>query len=183
VTAPPERSEATSTASGGHQPPQRDLGGHARPVAVVREFLEGAFQPDRIADVTDRFVADDATYVSLNYDDSDLNRIMPWAGTKHGKSAFVDNFTGVTTRWTPEAFTITDTIEQDERVALFGQFTLRSVTLGQAVTSALVVFAKVESGLITYFQYMEDTFATARSFRSGGSWTIAADPTGEQIQV
>ena len=153
------------------------------PADVVREFLAGAFDPARIADVADRLVADDAVYVSLNYDDVELNRIMPWAGTKRGRSAFVDNFTGVTTRWTREAFRLTDTVEQDEKVALFGEFILRSVTLGQVVTSALVVFAKVAAGRIVYFQYMEDTFATARSFRAGGHWTIAADPAGSRFEI
>jgi ketosteroid isomerase-like protein len=154
------------------------------PIDVVQEFLAGAFQPDKIADVVDRLVADDATYVSLNYDDPELHQLMPWAGTKRGKDAFIDNFTGVTTRWTNEAFEITDTVEQDQKVALFGSFTQRSVTLGQAVTSALVVFATVDDDRITYFQYMEDTFATARSFRESGTWTIRADPQdGEPIQV
>jgi ketosteroid isomerase-like protein len=183
VTAPPPRPDDPHAASEERQAPSKGRGSDAKPIAVVLEFLEGAFQPDRIIDVANRLVADDATYVSLNYEDSELNRIMPWAGTKHGRSAFIDNFTGVTTRWTREAFTITDTVEQNDKVALFGQFSLRSVTLGQAVTSALVVFAKVQAGQITYFQYMEDTFATALSFRTGGSWTIAADPTGKQIQV
>lgn len=150
------------------------------PIDVVREFLAGAFKPNEIADVVDRLVADDATYVSLNYDDPELQRVMPWAGTKRGKDVFIDNFTGVTTRWTNEAFEITDTVEQDQKVALFGSFTQRSVTLGHAVTSALVVFATVSDDRITFFQYMEDTFATARSFREGGTWTIRADPDADQ---
>jgi hypothetical protein len=149
------------------------------PIDVVREFLAGAFQPDEIADVVDRLIADDATYVSLNYDSPELNKLMPWAGTKRGKRAFIDNFTGITTRWTNESFEITDTVEQDQKVALFGSFTQRSVTLGHTATSALVVFATVDDDRITFFQYMEDTFATAQSFREGGAWTIRADPEAE----
>jgi len=75
-------------------------------------------------------------------------------------------------------------IEQDGKVAIFGRFTLRSVTLNQATESPFVVFAKVEDERITYFQYMEDTFATARTFRDRGTWTIRADPSGpDPIQV
>ncbi|MCW2983755.1 MAG: hypothetical protein JWR63_1325 [Conexibacter sp.] len=154
------------------------------PLSILQEFLDGAFDPDRIADVTERLVAEDATYVSLNFDDPDLRRLMPWAGTKQGRQAFIGNFLGVAAQWWLEGFEVTDTLVDGDRVALFGSFTLRSRTLGQAATSPMVVFAKVTDGHINYFQYMEDTFATARTFRSGGTWTIQADPSApEPIEV
>jgi len=154
------------------------------PLEVVQDFLAHAFNPDEIEDAVERLVAPDATYVSLSYDDPELGRIMPWAGTKHGAKAFVDNFKGVRAHWWNDTFEITDTVEQDGRVSIFGRFTLRSVTLNQAAESPFVVFAKVEGGRITYFQYMEDTFATARTFREDGNWTIRADPTAtDPIQV
>lgn len=146
------------------------------PLDVLQEFLADAFVPDRLQAAAERLVAEDATYVSLNFDDPELHRIMPWAGTKHGRAAFVENFRGVTTRWTNEAFEIHTTVGEGDAVALFGSFTQRSVKLGQSVTSALAVLARVRDDRITFFQYMEDTFATAMSFRSGGSWTIDADP-------
>jgi uncharacterized protein len=153
------------------------------PTEVLQEFLAGAFDPERLEDVAERLVAEDATYVSLNFDDPDLARLMPWAGTKHGRQAFIDNFAGVRHSWTNEVFEATDVLTDGERVALFGTFTLRSVSLGKAATSPVAVLAKVADGRITYFQYMEDTFATARTFRSGGTWTIHADPTGDPIEV
>jgi uncharacterized protein len=30
---------------------------------------------------------------------------------------------------------------------------------------------------------MEDTFATATSFRNGGSWTFQSNPNGEQVVI
>ncbi len=36
-------------------------------------------------------VAPDTTYVSLNTEDAELNKIMPWAGTSYGPQAFLDN--------------------------------------------------------------------------------------------
>jgi uncharacterized protein len=153
-------------------------------LVVLQDFLSHAFNPDEIEDAVERLVAVDATYVSLNHDDQDLNRIMPWAGTKQGACAFVENFKGVRSRWTNDSFEITDTVEQDGNVAIFGRFTLRSLTLGQATDSPFAVFAKVVDGRIAYFQYMEDTFATARTFRESGTWTIRADPAAaEPIQV
>lgn len=147
------------------------------PLRIVQEFLDGAFDPDRIEDAAERLVATDATYVSLNFDDPDLERLMPWAGTKHGREAFVANFLGVAAQWTLEGFEMLDTLTDGDRVALFGSFTLRSRTLGQATTSPMAILAKVVDGQIAYFQYMEDTFATARTFRSGGTWTVRADPS------
>ena len=36
---------------------------------------------------------------------------------------------------------------------------------------------------ITKFLFTEHTFVTARTFRSGGTWTIQAQPGGESIEV
>ena len=154
------------------------------PLSVLEEFLAGAFDPAQVEDVSERLVAEDATYVSLNFDDPELERLMPWAGTKHGREAFVKNFRGVAAQWAVEGFEVTDTLSDGGRVALFGSFTLRSRTLGQAATSPMAILAKINNEQITYFQYMEDTFATARTFRSGGTWTIQADPSAtEPIEV
>ncbi|KRD07846.1 hypothetical protein ASE48_10495 [Mycobacterium sp. Root265] len=156
----------------------------ADPLTVLTEFLADAFDPDKITEVTERLVADDATYVSLTFDpDPGLHEIMPWAGTNHGKSAFVDNFRGVSTQWRLEDFTPLDTLVDGDKVALFGRFTLRSVTLDKAVTSPCAVLAKVSDGKIRYFQYMEDTFATALTFRSSGTWTIDAVPGADTFEV
>src|SRR5258706_3853801 len=40
-------------------------------------------------------------------------------------------------------------------------------------------------GLLTavYFQFMEDTFASARSFSRKGKWTIKTDPNGPEFEV
>jgi uncharacterized protein len=51
------------------------------------------------------------------------------------------------------------------------------------VTSPFAVLANVENGKVVYTQFVEDSFATARSFRSGGTRTIQSDPDGSQIAV
>ena len=45
------------------------------------------------------------------------------------------------------------------------------------------ILIHVSNGLITYLQFMEDTYATAASFRSAGSWTVHGDPSGQPIEV
>jgi len=91
---------------------------------------------------------------------------LPWTGTSKGAQAFIDTFSRVAKWWTIEDF------------AVFGRFTYRSVSLGKAVTSPFSIHAKVRDGKIVYFQFMEDTFATARTFSQKGIWTVKTDPNG-----
>jgi ketosteroid isomerase-like protein len=127
--------------------------------------------------------APDVTYVSLNYEDRELKRIMPWCGTSHGPEAIVQTFIDVGRYWTINAFEIEALFDSGENVAVFGRFTYTSTVLSKTVTSPFSCFAKVRGGLCAYLQFMEDTFATADSFRSHGAWTIRSNPNGEQISV
>ena len=153
------------------------------PVEVIRQFLSLTSNDEDIARAVSTLVAPDAKYVSLNFENPELRRIAPWAGTAYGPDAFAGAFGGVIRHWINEEFEITESFGEDERVAVFGRFTYRSITLGQATTSPFAIFARVRDGKITEFLFMEDTFATARTFRSGGTWTIQAQPGGESIEV
>jgi hypothetical protein len=46
-----------------------------------------------------------------------------------------------------------------------------------------IIFGRVSDGRCTYLQFMEDTFATAASFRSGGSWIFQSNPSGEEVAI
>ena len=127
-------------------------------------------------------VAPDATYVSLSYDNPDLRRLMPWAGTSQGGAeAIVGTYARVGRYWTSEDFEIEDVLEGEDKVALFGRFTYRSTTLGKAVTSPFAILARVTDGRVTYMQFMEDTFGTAATFRAGGQAVFRADPDGGEV--
>jgi uncharacterized protein len=149
------------------------------PVDIVRRLLGDPTNPQVVSEL----VADESVYVSLNFEDPDLKRIMPWCGTGHGSAALLQTFTDVARYWRIEEFEITDIFGSDNRVAAFGRFSYVSAVLGQKVTSPFAVLAKVENGKVVYTQFMEDSFATARSFRSGGTWTIQSNPDGSQIVV
>jgi uncharacterized protein len=127
--------------------------------------------------------APDVTYVSLNHEDRELKRIMPWCGTSHGPEAIVQTFIDVGRYWTINAFEIEALFDSGENVAVFGRFSYTSTVLSKTVTSPFSCFAKVRDGRCIYLQFMEDTFATADSFRSDSSWTIRSNPNGEQISV
>ena len=153
------------------------------PIDVVQEFLANTSRMEDIEDVAHRLVAEDAKYVSLNFKNAELQRIAPWTGTAHGQQAFIDTFGGVLEHWTNEDFQIDEIFGQEERVAVFGRFTYRSLSLGQATTSPFSIFARVKDGKITEWLFMEDTFATARTFRAGGTWTIQSLPDSDTFEV
>ena len=146
---------------------------------VVRTFLSDPTNPGLVR----ALVAPDATYISLNFANPELQRIMPWAGTRTGPEAVLDTYTRVNRFWHSEAFEIGELFGQGENVAVFGRFTYRSVTLGKAVTSPFAILAKVKDGQITFMQFMEDTFGTAATFRSGGVATYRSDPDGGEVEL
>jgi uncharacterized protein len=149
------------------------------PVDVVGQWLQNLLDPD----VVNSLVAPDATYVSLNTHDPELNKIMPWAGTSHGPQAFLDNLGAMFTRWENEAFEVTHLFGNDENVAVFGHFRYRSHSLGNVVSSPFSILAEVVDGKVTYLQFLEDSYATASSFRKDGSWTIQTEPGAEPFEV
>jgi ketosteroid isomerase-like protein len=151
----------------------------AEPIDVVSEWLESLLDPD----VVNRLVAPDATYVSLNTDDPELQKIMPWAGTSHGPQAFLDNLGEMFTRWENQAFNVSEIFASGENVAVFGDFRYRSKSLDKSVSSPFSIHVKVVEGKVTYLQFLEDSYATASSFRKGGTWTVQTEPGAEPIEV
>lgn len=152
------------------------------PIDVVREFLENT-APDKVEAAANRLVAADATYVSLNFDNPELKKIEPWAGTSKGPEGFITTFARVAKYWEIQDFTITDMFGMSDKVAVFGTFTYRSVAVGISFRSPFSILAKVQNGMIVYFQFMEDTYASAASFRQSGSWTVKTDPNAPAYEV
>lgn len=152
------------------------------PTEIVSDFLQNT-APDKVEAAARRLVADDATYISLNFDNPELKRILPWTGTAKGPQAFIDTFSRVAAYWTIEDFSVTDLFGVGENVAVFGAFTYRSVAVGKVFRSPFSIHAKVKNGKIAYFQFMEDTFLSARSFSSSGKWSVKTDPKGATFEV
>lgn len=151
-------------------------------LSVVMEFLSNT-APDKVEAAAQRLVAPEATYVSLNFDNPELKEILPWTGTSKGPKAYSYTFLQVANYWKIEDFTITDTVASGENVALFGRFTYRSVTVGHVFTSPFSVLAKVRDGKMTYFQFLEDTYASSSSFRQSGSWTVKTTENANTFTV
>jgi len=128
-------------------------------------------------------VAQDATYVSLNFNNPDLKKIMPWCGTNIGISAFVKNLQMVYQCWEALEFKPSEIFGSDDRVAIFGSFKYRSRVLNQIVDSPFSIFSKVKDGKVTYLQFMEDTFATAASFHERSTGAYRNFPNSEPIKI
>lgn len=144
------------------------------PKDVVSAFLYNTSK-DLVAKASEKLVAENATYSSLNFSNPELKQIEPWAGTSQGREVFVYTFENVGTYWNIDDFQITDLLSEGETVAVFGQFTYTSVYAKRTFSSPFSIKAIVQDGLITYFQFMEDTYASAASFRVAGEWTIQQD--------
>ena len=149
---------------------------------TVMDFLSNT-APDKVEAAANRLVAPDATYVSLNFSNPELKKIMPWTGTDKGPRAYSGTFLGVANYWKIDDFTVTDKFASGEDVAVFGKFTYRSVAVGHVITSPFSIHAKVHAGKIVYFQFMEDTYATASSFRQTGSWVVKATMAAMPVKV
>jgi uncharacterized protein len=148
-------------------------------IEVVGQWLENLLDPE----VVNSVVAPDAIYVSLNTDNPELHKIMPWAGTSRGPRAFLDNLGMMFTRWENQAFNVTTMFASDENVAVFGDFRYKSHSLGKVVSSPFSILVTVVDGKVTYLQFLEDSYATASSFRKDGSWVVQTEPGAEPFQV
>jgi len=147
------------------------------PVEIVSSLLNNPTDIEHVRSLT----STDFTYVSLNYSNPDLKKIMPWCGTSHGAESLVQTFVDVGRYWEVLGFEIKAQFGSGEHVAVFGSFTYRSTVLGKLVTSPFSIHAKVAGGRCNYMQFMEDTLATSESFKSGGCWTFQSNPNGELV--
>jgi hypothetical protein len=147
------------------------------------EILSAILDKPTDIDHVQSLVTPDVTYVSLNCNNPDLKRIMPWCGTSRGPESIVKTFVDVSRYWEVQSFEPEALFGADGYAAMFGRFTYKSAVLSKVVTSPFAVFAKCKDGRCSYLQFMEDTFATAASFRSGGTWTFQSNPNGEEVDI
>ncbi|KAI4187774.1 MAG: hypothetical protein L6R41_002578 [Letrouitia leprolyta] len=151
------------------------------PVDIVKTLLANTSDLDTVKSL----VAPDATYTSLNYSNPSLKKILPYAGDhpQEGAQAIFDTFATVNQIWAREDFQILSIFGADEDVAVFGRFTYRSRTLGKKSTSPFSIWAKVKEGKVTYMQFMEDTFDTTNTFKTGGKCTYKAFEGQDEFEV
>ena len=147
--------------------------------AVLQEVLQNISNLKALR----QLMTPDVTYVSLNFENSELKKIEPWAGTHKGPQELADVFVAIQRCWKTLDFKVTDTIEQGNRVALFGSFTYKSNVTGREITSPYALLARFEGDRVAYLQFLEDSYGTAGSFKTGGATRFHSDPSGKEVEV
>jgi uncharacterized protein len=147
--------------------------------AVLQRLLQNTTN----IEVLEQLMTSDATYVSLNFDNPDLKKIMPWAGTHKAPQSLPEVFAAIQRFWKTLEFKVTDAIEQGSRVALFGSFTYKSNATGKEITSPFGLLARFEGEKVAYVQFLEDSYGTAGSFKTGGSTRFHSDPSGKEVEL
>jgi ketosteroid isomerase-like protein len=149
------------------------------PLELVQALISNPTSIENVRSLT----TEDVTYVSLNFDNPELHKVMPWAGTNRGPQSVVDAFNGMARVWETKAFEVRDVLTGENSVAMFGSFTYRTRTLGKDITSPFALLARVTGEKISYVQFLEDTFGTASSFRASGQWHFRGVATGDDVSV
>ena len=149
------------------------------PLELVQSLLSNPTDIEHVRSLT----TEDVTYVSLNFDNPELHKVLPWAGTNRGPQRIVDAFNGIGRVWETKAFEVRDVIANEQSVAMFGSFTYKTRTLGKEITSPFALLARVTPDKIRYVQFLEDTFGTAGSFRASGTWHFRGVATGGDVSV
>jgi uncharacterized protein len=147
--------------------------------AVLQQLLQNTTN----LKVLRELMTSDVTYVSLNFDNPELKKIEPWAGTHKGPQELADVFGAIQRCWKTLDFKVTDTIEQGSRVSLFGSFTYKSNVTGKEITSPFALLARFEGDKVSYLQFLEDSYGTAGSFKTGGATRFHSDPSGKEVEV
>jgi ketosteroid isomerase-like protein len=148
-------------------------------IATLQEILQNTTN----LKVLRQLMTPDATYVSLSFDNPELKKVMPWTGTHKGPEALPEVFASMQRFWKTLDFKITDTIEQDSRVAFFGSFTYKSNVTGKEITSPFALLARFEGDKVAYIQFLEDSYGTAGSFKTGGATRFHSDPSGKEVEA
>ena len=147
--------------------------------AVLQQLLQNTTN----LEVMKKLMTPDATYVSLNFDNPELKKVMPWTGTHKGPQALPEVFTAIQRFWKTLDFKVTDTVEQGSRVAVFGLFTYKANVTGKEITSPFALLARFEGDKVAYVQFLEDSYGTAGSFKTGGATRFHGDPVGKEVEV
>jgi ketosteroid isomerase-like protein len=132
----------------------------ANRIAVVQGFLQNTTN----LKVVQQLATPDVTYVSLSFDNPELKKVIQ-------------------TYWKTLDFKVTDAIEQGDRVAMFGSFTFKSNVTGREITSPFALLVRFEGDKIAYLQFLEDSYGTAGSFKTGGTTRFHSDPSGKEVEI
>ena len=72
------------------------------PLELLQTLLSNPTNIEHVRGLT----TEDVTYVSLNFKNPELHKVLPWAGTNRGSQSIVDAFNGIGRVWETKAFEV-----------------------------------------------------------------------------
>src|SRR5215470_1184943 len=99
----------------------------ASPAQLVQTLLANPLDLASVGSVT----TPDVTYVSLDENNPDIMRYLPWTGRNRGPESIVRAFEGIARAWEIKGFEVREGIEHGDKVAMFGSFTYRGRESGR----------------------------------------------------
>ena len=148
------------------------------PMEVVRQFLEDS--ADSL--VLGRLVAQDATYVSLNYENGDLKGILTRTGICRTCPACIDAFSHLSQDLQNQTCEIRELFATGENVAVRGVLTRKPAMPGRSAATPFSIWAKVRNRKIVYLQFMEETVAPDVPDHADKSWRIRRSTAAEAVE-
>ncbi|WP_306350063.1 nuclear transport factor 2 family protein [Flavobacterium sp. '19STA2R22 D10 B1'] len=138
-------------------------------VQIVKDFL------NNYSDVSSfpTYLSSDVVYISLNENDDPLRKIMVWAGRHEGIEEFIKYSTIISENMMFNKFEVEYVFGEGEDVAVFGNIEIESKNLNQKAHSPFAIRIKVQNGKINHFQFFEDTYETASTYRVSGTWKVS----------
>lgn len=92
---------------------------------VPKQVVEALLKDTTNEEALRELCTPDVTYVSLNYSNPDLKKVMPWCGTGQGVQSIADTFRQVSEYWIIDAFNPQVVFGEGENVAVFGDLPTR----------------------------------------------------------
>ena len=125
----------------------------------------------------------DATYVSLNFDNPELKKIEPWAGIHKGRRPYLmslrqSNASG------KHSISRSPTLLSRVFVSPCSPFLRTDRTRPGRKSHRHSAFWRASRGdKVAYLQFLEDSYGTAGSFKTGGATRFHSDPSGREFEV
>ena len=89
-------------------------------------------------------------------------------GPSPRSTAFLDALQAIFSRWDNQAFNVTAMFGDDDNVAVFWNFHTSRTRSARRLLPRFSIHVRVAGGKVTYVQFLEDTYATARSLPQRG---------------
>jgi len=141
---------------------------------IPQQLLQNSTNPD----VVKQHRTPDVTYESLDFDNSDLQKVLPWTGTNKARSAY-RTVKGVMTFLKALDLKIAGPSSTKTRRRSLAASPTKVNATGKEITSPFCLFARFEGDKVASIQFLDYRYGTATSFRPGGRTRFHSEPSGK----